>query len=371
MHKWILALLIVFSLTTSANAASKKTELSRVVNQIQELQNNINLDKQQQQTLEKKLQTTEVAIGELSQQINKINIFINQEQMQLSQLDISHQQMLTKLSQENRALAQRLRAAYQLQQLQSFKIILNQDDPNILQRHLNYYHYLTQTRIQLINSIKQTLSKLNANMDSISQHQRILKKLLVQKQLQQVQLQRAQAQRPALIAQLKQGLQSKQLRLSTLLANQKGLQDIISHLKQESEQDIANLPFKNLHGKLNWPVNGKIVANFGSILDVGNQHFSGVLITAAQGTPVRAIYSGRVIFADWLRGFGLLIIINHSNNYMSLYGHNHALYAKVGDQVNTGDVIATIGNSGGFDKSSLYFEIRQNGIAVDPNTWCR
>lgn len=373
MRKWILALFLFHSVTVfAANAVvEKKAELSRVTDQIHSLQKIILVNKQQQQNLDSQLKNTEILISLLSQQINTLNLSINQEETQLSQLTNARQPLQAKLSQEQNALAQRMRAAYRLQHLQSLKIILNQDDPTIIERHLNYYRYLSYSKMQLIDTINLTLNKLTANMQAIAQHQDMLKQLLVQKQTQQTELHAAQLHRPALVEELKKNLLSKQQQLTLLQSNQKDLQTIISHLQTESKNSPDDLFFEQLHGKLHWPVKGKIIAHFGSLLDVGNQHLSGVLIAAPQETPVHAIYAGKVIFANWLRGFGLLIIINHNNEYMSLYGRNHTLYAKVGDQVNTGDVIAAAGNSGGFNKPSLYFEIRQNGSAVNPNLWCR
>ena len=128
--------------------------------------------------------------------------------------------------------------------------------------------------------------------------------------------------------------------------------------------------FPQLRGKLKWPVRGSIIGAYGSSLGVKDRFLSGVIIKSSNNTPVHSIYPGKVIFANWLRGFGLLVIVNHGNGYMSLYARNHALFSKVGDTVTPHDMIATIGNTGGFAGPSLYFEIRHNGIPVDPNLWC-
>lgn len=144
------------------------------------------------------------------------------------------------------------------------------------------------------------------------------------------------------------------------------MQDTLERLLTKSPI-FSSTTFKQLKGKLTWPLKG---AHNGIYSLNEPQKLNGVLISAAEGTPVHAIYGGKVIFANWLRGFGLLVIINHGDGYMSLYARNQALYAKVGDLVTQNDVIAKIGKSGGFEKSSLYFEIRRNGIAIDPRQWC-
>ena len=404
MRTWIVALLIIYS--TAAHAAhssvKKKTESTRVSGQIQQIQKNIIVDQQQQQLIEQELQKTEIAIGELSQQISKFNTAIEQEQQMLTKLKGNQRTAINKLAQENAGLGQQIRAIYQLGQSHYLKVVVNQEDPNTIQRYLTYHGYLTKARLKLILDIKKTLISLKHVMGSIAVSQQNLKLLLTQKEMEQAEQELAQKHRQILLDDLHQNVQSNQQRLSTLVTNRKTLQDIISHLKEQTQMNsvipaqaginpemdsrlrgndrislhgndstVSNLSFESSQGKLSWPVKGKIAAHFGSTLDVGTEHLSGIIIKAPLGTAVHSIYPGKVIFANWLRGFGLLIIVDHGNDYMSLYGRNRALYAKVGDHVKTGDIIATTGNSGGFDKASLYFEIRKNGSPLNPNSWCR
>lgn len=368
-------IILIFSLSSlniySANKSDASLDLTNVSSQIKQLQKKILLDRQEQEDLEQQLKTTEINIGHLGQQINHLNQLILQEQEKLNQLKNSQQLTQMRLKQQHNELAKQIYAAHQLKEINSLKILFNQENPNTIQRHLNYYRYLTKTRLNIIANNQQSLTKLKNNMQEISEHQQNLKKLAAQKQAQQDQEQKAKNHRQLLLAKLHQRVQTKEQQLSSLVKNQKALQEVIKRLGLQEKNNETNLSFQQLQGKLHWPVKGSIIANYGSALDVGDQQLSGVIIKATLGTPVNAIYSGKVIFANWLRGFGLLLIINHGNNYMSLYGRNNLLYYKVGDQVSTGDTIATIGNSGGFDKSSLYFEIRQNGIPLNPNIWCR
>lgn len=370
---------IVILLTSYCFAASaapftlnnKTNELSQLKNQITQLKNTINTDKQTQQKLESDLRNTEIKIGDLSQETSKLSTAIRFEQEQLVKLKISQQTIHKKLVEENAALSEQLRAAYQLRLSGSMTVLFNQDNPNTIQRYLTYYKYITQARLQLIQHIEETLASLKKVMLSIITSQQHLKNLLDEKQLEQKQQQLAQNQRQLLLDDLHRDAQTHQQRLTSMVVNQHELQKIITQLQNRLNHAQANTTFQSWRGKLNWPVKGPVIANFDSLLDVGNQHSSGMLIQADAGTPIQAIYAGKIIFANWLRGFGLLIIIDHGNNYMSLYGRNRALYVKLGDHVNTGDMIATIGNSGGFDKTSLYFEIRHNGIPINPNSWCR
>jgi septal ring factor EnvC (AmiA/AmiB activator) len=128
-------------------------------------------------------------------------------------------------------------------------------------------------------------------------------------------------------------------------------------------------PFPNAKGKLAWPVQGRIVGSYGQTRGAGPVKWSGVLLEAAAGTPVRAVYHGRVAFADWLAGLGLLVIVDHGSGYMSLYGHNEALLKEAGDWVGPGEPIAQAGDTGGRARAGLYFELRLNGEPIDPNPW--
>lgn len=371
-----LILFIILSLCNHSVFAAKSPEehsnieLTKVSSQIKQLQKKILHDRQEQEDLEQQLKTTEINIGELGQQANHLNQLITYEQEKLNQLKNSHQLTSTQLKQEHLQLAKQIRAVHQLRQIQPLKILLNQENPNTIERNLNYYRHLTQARLSAIFNTKLSLTKLKNNMEEATEHQLNLKKLLSQKQLQQEQQEKAKHHREVLLTKLHQRVQTKEQQLNSLLKNRKALQEVISHLNFQEKNNKAMQNLSQLKGKLRWPVKGSLIANYGNRLDVGDQHLSGVIIKAKLGTPVKALYDGKVIFANWLRGFGLLLIINHGNNYLSLYGRNDLLYAKVGDHVNTGDVIASIGTSGGFEKSSLYFEIRKNGTPVDPNMWC-
>lgn len=370
---WIIGFIFFSTCCTAADTIhNKQAELTRVTQQIEQLQKTIHVDREQQQALESQLKTTEITIGNLSQQINTLNGSIGQEQKKLTQLKKAQRLSTEQLRQQHNALIKKMQTVYHFGPSPSLKILFNQDNPSTLQRHLRYYRYLNQAQLTSIDKIKQSLTKLNVTLTDISEHQQTLQRLLNNKQEQQTEHQKAFAERKNVIDQLNQNVEDKQQQLTVLLANQKALQDIVAQLQVETKTDIIRgKPFNQLRGKLHWPVNGPFAARFGSSLEVGEQKLGGVLIKAKQGTPVQAIYEGKILFANWLRGFGLLIIVNHGNNYMSLYARNHTLNAKVGDTVKTGDIIATTGNSGGYDQSGLYFEIRQNGKTVNPATWCR
>jgi septal ring factor EnvC (AmiA/AmiB activator) len=347
----------------------KKTELSSVTGHIELLQKTLNEDQSRQTDLQQELRNDEVKIGQMNQQMRAVNQQLATAELELQKIKKVQQISVAQLTKQQNSLSQQIRIIYQLGRTPTLKAVLNPQDINTTNRHIVYYHYLNQAHIALMSDVKQAVDTLNKNMSVIAERESSLNHMLLQKQQQQQQLQAARSKRQNVIAELNNHSKDKQQELSTLTANQRTLQTMLSSLQNESISAATNQSFKNLRGKLQWPLKGTISTPFGAH-DENNQRTSGVVINAPEGTSVRSIHGGKVIFANWLRGFGLLVIINHGDGYMSLYARNQALYASVGDTVQPGDVIASIGNTGGFAKTSLYFEIRHNGAPVDPHFWC-
>ena len=349
---------------------AQKFQLTQVKNQIKSLQQNLKLSQQQQEDLQQQLKSTEILLSDLNKQTRGISQKISHSQQSLINLQRIQKKTSATLSAQKTALSRQINAAYLLSNVSPLKVMLNQEDANSINRHLTYCRYLNQSRSKLILAIRQTLATQNETIQTISQQQASLKQLLIEKKQRQVQLQHTHDTREQLIATLAQQAKSKQEQIDTLLANQRTLQNTINQLGKQKITLNSRAPFNQLRGKLQWPAKGSIIASFGAPMDVGDQHLTGTLIKTPAGTPVHAVYSGKVIFANWLRGFGLLIIINHGNNFMSLYARNQTLYANQGDTIKTGDVIAAAGNSGGFGTPGVYFEIRQNGTPINPANWC-
>jgi septal ring factor EnvC (AmiA/AmiB activator) len=347
----------------------KKTELSNVTGHIELLQKTLSDDQSRQSDLQQELRADEIKIGQMNQQMHAVNQQLAAAELELQKIRKVQQVSVAQLTKQQNSLAQQIRIIYQLGRTPTLKAVLNPQDINTTNRHIVYYHYLNQAHIALMANVKQAVDSLNKTMMMMAERESSLNNMLLQKQQQQQQLESARAKRQDIIAALHDHTKNKQQELTSLTANQKTLQTMLSSLQNESITAATNQSFKNLHGKLQWPLKGAISTPFGAH-DENNQRTSGVVINAPEGTPVHSIHGGKVIFANWLRGFGLLVIVNHGDGYMSLYGRNQALYASVGDTVQPGDVIASIGNTGGFTKTSLYFEIRHNGAPIDPHIWC-
>jgi septal ring factor EnvC (AmiA/AmiB activator) len=325
-------------------------------------------DAAHEEDLQQQLKNTEMKIAQLNIEMTSLTQQLKTENTELEKLQQQQDLTQAELTKQKTTLAQQVKIVYELGQSQGLKTLLNPDDLNSTNRHLYYYRSLNEARLKSLTDIKQTLAALETSMAAIKQHENNLKTMLAQKQKQQHNLQLTLTKREQVVVALKT-VQTKVPETKVATTNQKALQTTLATALDNQEIEVGTEAYKNVRGKLPWPIQGPIVASFGSTSE-SHQHLRGVVIKATEGTPVHAVTTGKVIFANWLRGFGLLVIINHGDGYMSLYGRNQALYAQVGDTVKPGDVIAAIGNSGGYAKSSLYFEIRHNGTPIDPHTWC-
>jgi septal ring factor EnvC (AmiA/AmiB activator) len=276
------------------------------------------------------------------------------------------------LLQQETSLGTQMRNTYEFGQDSAVKLILNTETPDDLQRMMQYFRLLNEDKIASMKKVKDNLDQLLQLQQHLQQKKIQLQNIRLQEQDLARDLKQQQLQRQRLIAAIGNTLSAKADRLNALQQNRRSLEGLVQQLKNQPA--ITTLPpfsFPRLRGHLPWPLPGTIVEHFGTSIDESNLQWSGVLINTPQNTPVHAIYPGRVIFADWLKGFGLLVIIDHGQDYMSLYGRNDALMVKTGDHVSFGQIIAKAGSTGGYDKSSLYFEIRHQGDPVDPEQWCK
>jgi len=267
-------------------------------------------------------------------------------------------------------LAKQLRSAYTTGQHDYLKLLLNQEQSGKIQRTITYYQYLNKARINEIEKFQTTIAQL---MMVTTEHQNQVEQLQTLKQSQQNQrlaLSENKKKRSKTIASLGKKLLSSKQQLAKLKADEANLTAALQKLAEliRSEVDLTGL--SKLKRKLSWPVKGRLLRSFGSKKQ-GYLKWKGVLLGAPIGRQVQTIHNGTVLFSDWLKGYGLLTVIDHGNGYMSLYAHNQTLLKSVGDQVETGEPIALVGQSGGQNQASLYFEIRHKGKAVNPKLWCR
>ena len=277
------------------------------------------------------------------------------------------------LGERRAALAGQIRAAHMIGREEPLKLLLNQRDPAQTGRVLTYYQYFGRARAGQIAAINAHIAELSTLDTALAEEEARLLALEEQRKGELSKLQSARERRGRALVTLEAESKNRARELERLKDQQGGLEKLVRELRRALER-IDKFPtdskdaFAKLRGKLAWPVAGKLIASFGQVR-AGGVKWDGVLLSGAQGTAVHAVYHGRVVYADWLSGLGLLTIIDHGDGYLSLYGHNERLYKEVGERVTAGDTIATVGDSGGRSTPALYFEIRRAGKPVDPKPW--
>ncbi|MCM8856872.1 MAG: peptidoglycan DD-metalloendopeptidase family protein [Candidatus Thiodiazotropha sp.] len=362
------------SLAEQSDQAAR-AKLEQVKNRIHSLQGQLRSTKGKREEHSQALQQTEMQIGAFARRIRATEQSLKRQKRRLADLEGERADARLSLDQHRSSLERQIRAGYAMGRQEKLKILLNQQDPAVVSRVMVYYDYFNSARVDQMDEIKESLKQLKIIERDIAQEEQRLQQLLAKNHKQKQQLEAAQLGRKEIIASLNSRLKDKGQELDTLKSDEKQLRSLLSDI-QQALSDIpldpaAHVPFNSRKGKLPWPSRGKLMARFGSNRDVGKLKWDGVLIAAPEGQEVRAIHHGRVAFADWLRGFGLLLIIDHGDGYMSLYGHNQSLFKETGEWVEPGEVVAQVGNSGGRVTSGIYFGIRHNGQPKNPTQWCQ
>ena len=322
-------------------------------------------------TLQSELQAAEQSIGKLNRTLGQTQKKQSLQTRKLHQLQAQRSSLRDDKKAQEAHISEQMRAAYKLGQQSNVKLLLNQEAPQELSRILRYYDYILKARAEKLDAYRQTLHKLDQVEPKIEAESQALERSKQALLLQRTALTKSQKKREVTLTRLSKTIKTKDAQLQKLNDDQSRLQQLL----QEVATAIANLPVKGADsvrkklGTLTLPVNGKITKNFGAPRADGKMRWNGLLITAAEGSDVSTIYHGLVVFSDYLKSYGLLLIIDHGNGYMSLYAHNQSLLRDTGDWVEAGEVIAAVGNSGGQDRSGLYFELRHKGKPVNPTSW--
>lgn len=319
------------------------------------------------------LREIEIKIGQTATEIERLDAQVVSEEGALAKLNAERVTTTRELILERRALARALKAAYIIGGRERLKLLLNQENLSAFGETMAYFEYLSTARTRAIEAINVKLKRLDVLSLAIRERTDRLSALVVARKQE---LSRYDAQKATRRAVL-EGLDSQILRqteaISELREDEEGLARLLGQLTDlfadiPKRLDQAR-PFRRQKGALSWPVDGVLQARFGSPRPGGGAAYSGLLIGADAGSKVRSVYAGRVAFADWLRGYGLLMIIDHGDGFLTLYGHNQALLKGAGDWVEGSEAIAQVGASGGLKLDALYFELRQGGVAYDPRPW--
>jgi murein hydrolase activator len=279
------------------------------------------------------------------------------------------------LEQELALWADLVRTAYVMGRADRLRLLLNQEDTAQASRILSYFAYLNREQLRRITAIQTRVERLTRLAHDAEREAERLIELARRQEAARLRLEAARAERAGVLSRLEAAIAGQTESLEVLERDAEALRLLVEHLRQRAqiraELDIRRDPFTERRGRLTWPLlQGEVVAEFGALKPDSELRWDGVLLAARHGEEVRAVHDGRVIHADWMRGFGLLMVIDHGEGYMSIYGHNEALLKETGEWVATGEVIALSGDSGGRAEPVLYFAIRHNGKPQDPSDWC-
>ncbi|MFQ1830506.1 murein hydrolase activator EnvC [Aeromonas veronii] len=427
------ALFFCLSFGASKPALAANQQLGTMQSQIKEQQKTIKLSKQELAKLNTQLKADEQAISAAAAKLNQTRQQLKQNQQTLATLQKDKLALEVQAKHQKQLLAKQAESAFQAGNHDYLKLLLNQQDPAKLSRSLDYYDYLNKARIEAIDALRATRDKLAKNQQATKETETRLQTLLAEQQEHHQTLLASQQSRAKVRNQLQQSVQDDEQKLTKLVKAEKALKARLEELRRKREEQerreraererLAKLkaeqerqrklaeqrraeqqrlaaqqnktvkpaePVEEVasskpergsgisstghysglktNGSLRWPVQGPILISYGSPR-TAQLKWKGTLIGASEGTQVKAVAPGQVVYADWLDGFGMLLVIDHGKGYMSLYGHNQSLLRQVGQNVEQGEPVALVGDSGGQDRPGLYFEIRYQGEAINPTKW--
>jgi murein hydrolase activator len=355
---------------TESDAKKAESELQAVKSEIDRITREVSSEQVERDRLTKELRSAEISVGKARENLEDVRHERAERASRRSALAAEKREAQASIAKGRVSLAGQLRAAYLIGQEEPLKLLLNQKDPARAGRMFVYYSYFGRARAQEIHTIEANVTRLDQLDAELANEDVKLAELEKQQREQLTEVEQARAHRSVVLANLEAESHSRAQSLEKLRSQQAGLEKLLRQLREAMEKYPveSNDAFAHLRGKLAWPVSGHVIARFGQTR-AGGVKWDGVLVATERGAPVRAVYQGRVIYADWLPGLGLLTIVDHGDGYMSLYGHNERLYKAVGERVAAGDAIASAGDSGGSTRPELYFEIRKGGKPVDPRPW--
>lgn len=374
----ILLSLLVFSSgytqLSDQERATKAEELARLQGRINSIIAERNKVRTRYDEVQQALRLTERKIGGYVQELEQLKQQLRKQDRQLQKLIKQQQQLQRQVKNQRELLGEQIRAAYMIGRQEYLKLLLNQQDPAAMGRTMAYYKYFNQARQARIEEALQSIAQLEAVSLRLEQEKQVLQAMRDEQTTKKQKLEKSNRQRAQLVAQLKKEINSKEEQIRQLRQNEQQLKAVLEAIG-DSLADIlpAEQPrnFAANKGQLTWPASGKVDNRYGKSRHKGRLKWNGVMIHAREGNTVHAVSRGRVAYADWLRGYGLLVILDHGDGYMSLYGHNQSLLKEVGDWVEADEAIANVGSSGGQQSAGLYFEIRHNGEPANPARWCR
>jgi septal ring factor EnvC (AmiA/AmiB activator) len=371
---WALAAgLALAGAVPAASVRQTESELKSIREQIEKISREVSHDALERDQLSKSLRAAELSVGEARQSLTRLQQEQAERTAARATLEHDRQAEQGALERERAALAGQLRVAYMIGQTEPLKLLLNQQHPEHAQRMFSYYGYFSRARAEQIHTIEQHVRHINELDEQLLAEQTRLQAIGQEQQQKLSQLEQRRGERAQVLATLQSQAQAHEVSLARLKSQQADLEHLLtelSHTMRNAPPPDNSTAFGRLRGQLDWPVAGHVIAGFGTAR-ASSVRWDGVVIATERSSPVRAISAGRVIYADWLPGLGLLAIIDHGEGYLSLYGYNDELKVHAGDSVAAGAVIAAAGDTGGRSEPELYLQIRHEGHPVDPELWLR
>jgi septal ring factor EnvC (AmiA/AmiB activator) len=373
MRYLLLSLVLLFS------AAPVLAEQQVTPGQIKALQEEIaDIDEwlsdaeEDRSSLERQLTDLEVQIGRLTRERRELRQQASRQQQKLTELDQQETELVRILDSQREGLKRQIRAAWMEGDTPAVKVLLNEIDPDKIARTMTYYEYLSRDTVEQLEAFSRNLKQLKTTRQEVKSGRLRLAKLEEDVADRQQKLAASKSQRQQTLTSLNADIKGRLNERKQLEADRQRLESLL----REVEQAIADIPspnesapFRSLQNKLPWPAGGTVASAFGDRYADGKLRYSGMLINTSEEAEIKAVHYGRVVFANWLRGFGLITILDHGDGYMTLYGHSSSLFTSPGDWINAGEAIAQAGRTGGTDNPAVYFEIRQNGEPVNPGRW--
>ena len=401
----VLLLLALPVLAAAGEADNKKSELEALRARLQNLQKDYQAAQESKQEVSDGLRQSERAISESTRQLHQMEWQMQSVRHDLQDVRKTAQSIETRIRIQQERLSKALKASYQRGQGDALKLILQGADPNQSARDLHYFAMLSRAQLTLIDSLRADLARLDSLHQTAAEKMKALAQIQQARQVEQRKLIADKRERQRVLQKLSTHIQQQRREIATLKRDEARLTDLVERLArlvvrppkprgkpvkvpaateagatgdrpvavntQTPEPFQADKPFSGLKGLLHLPVQGELMNRFGAPREESGLSWKGLFIRAASGAVVKAIASGQVVFSDWLRGFGNLIIVDHGEGYMSLYSNNESLYKQVGDAVRPGDAIAAVGNSGGQMDTGLYFEMRHQSRPFNPMIWVK
>jgi murein hydrolase activator len=357
---------------TAASQDARKTEaeLKALRAEIDRVSSQMKSDRAARDRLARELRTAEMSVSGVRKSLDTLREERAEHARKRAALAGEKRQKQADLTRERESLAGQIRAAHLIGSEEPLKLLLNQKDPARAGRMFAYYSYFGRARAEQIERINTTLASIDQLDGELAAEDERLAALEGERKAELGKLDAARVQRGRVLASLQAESRERAQNLERMKREQGALEKLLRDLKRAMERfpPDTGTAFGRLRGKLAWPVDGRLAARFGETR-AGGLKWDGVLVAAERGAPVRAVSQGRVVYADWLPGLGLLTIVDHGDGYLSLYGHNDRLYKAVGERVSAGETLAAAGDSGGRTRPEVYFEIRKGGKPIDPRPW--